>query len=201
MEDGRIQDARMFATSALRVPDWPFLLEGRWGRLNGPHAWCSQPQRASVRSGSQPQNRSPVVPQKLALSPHPQQVSIGGEYLQVNFEGLTKITKISIQGYEMGAVKYEVTKYKLQYQLSGNIFQQYVSQEDMLQDHKYTVLNGQTTNNTIYENLLDPHVVAVKMRVIPLEYLSGSLGCICMRIELFGCKVSNVVGNVWANSS
>ena len=165
MEDGRISDSEVFATSALRLraPPTDRRLDASMGRLNGPEAWCSQTQRFRTE----------------------------GEYLQINFKTPTKVTSIATQGHRIRGEPNFVTRYKVQYQNTDDgTFAYYVTRRHALEGRHVTELDGNRHFNVTKVNVLEGGVVAHKLRLVPVDYEAGTYACMCLRVELFGCSLS-----------
>ncbi|XP_057296871.1 cubilin-like isoform X2 [Hydractinia symbiolongicarpus] len=160
MEDGRIDRLNVLTSSNFKIAHKPHILGADFGRLNGPFAWCSAERKSKFL----------------------------GEYFEITFPQVTKVTRIATQGYTMYGNTYYVTKYKVLY-TTGKKLKHYASYVDTERKNPYTLFGGNRFYNVTKENILTPSVAVKKIRIQPLDYQSGRRIHVCMRVEVYGCKV------------
>ncbi|XP_071801525.1 retinoschisin-like [Asterias amurensis] len=101
------------------------------------------------------------------------------QWIQVDLGNPTFVTGVLTQGRNGGAAQW-VTKYKVQFEPPSPAG--LVDVKDQLGQTQ--IFNGNTDRNSIVERRFFKPVLAVKIRIVPVEWESF----ICLRFELLGCK-------------
>ncbi|KAL9974939.1 hypothetical protein ACROYT_G012048 [Oculina patagonica] len=101
------------------------------------------------------------------------------QWLQVDLQQTTRVTRIATQGRNGYSPGQWVTKYKLQYGEDGQTFKFY----KRTGDHSGTVFLGNTDTDSVVYHDLNPIIEARYIRVRPTEWHNY----ISMRIELYTC--------------
>ncbi|KAL9974937.1 hypothetical protein ACROYT_G012046 [Oculina patagonica] len=101
------------------------------------------------------------------------------QWLQVDLQQTTRITRIATQGRNDANHAQWVTKYKLRYGEHGKTFKFYRKTGDQSD----TVFLGNTDSDSVVYNQLDPIIKARYIRVRPTEWYNQ----ISMRMELYTC--------------
>ncbi|XP_078355294.1 lactadherin-like, partial [Oculina patagonica] len=101
-----------------------------------------------------------------------------GQWIQVDLGDITKVTKIGTQG--RGDAGQWVTEYKVSYSFDGGYFEFY--KHDPYGAER--VFKGNSDQNSLVINPLDPPIIARYIRIQPVKYRSW----MSLRMELYGCR-------------
>ncbi|KAL9975103.1 hypothetical protein ACROYT_G012219 [Oculina patagonica] len=101
------------------------------------------------------------------------------QWLQVDLQQTTTVTRIATQGKNSDMQNQWVTKYKLQYGEDGQTFKFY----RRIGDHSNTLFKGNTNKNTVVSHDLNPIIEARYIRVRPTSWH----GHMSLRMELYTC--------------
>ncbi|XP_078346319.1 LOW QUALITY PROTEIN: SCO-spondin-like [Oculina patagonica] len=101
-----------------------------------------------------------------------------GQWIQVDLGSITKVTKIGTQGRSDAAQW--VTEYKVSYSFDDGYFQFYKHDPDGAE----RIFNGNSDQNSVVVETLDPPIIARFIRLLPVNYY----GWMSLRMELYGCR-------------
>ncbi|XP_078365181.1 EGF-like repeat and discoidin I-like domain-containing protein 3 [Oculina patagonica] len=101
------------------------------------------------------------------------------QWLQVDLQQTTRVTRIATQGRNNWYKGQWVTKYKLEFGDDGHTFKFYKQNGD----HSDTIFQGNTDRDTVVSHNLNPIIEARYIRVRPTEWHNH----ISMRMELYTC--------------
>ncbi|KAL9974963.1 hypothetical protein ACROYT_G012075 [Oculina patagonica] len=101
------------------------------------------------------------------------------QWLQVDLQQRTRVTRIATQGRNNWFKGQWVTKYKLKFGDDGHTFTFYRQNGG----HSDTIFQGNTDRDTVVSHDLNPSIEARYIRVRPTEWYKH----ISMRIELYTC--------------